>query len=102
MGQFVDPSAPFGEVLADVELLGAPVAQMAAQAVELGAVQAALGQPAAEFLEVEEAAAAVQVGKGLTCSLGRGAYDLWGVLGCPPPLPSSRLQRGGPRATQAQ
>ncbi|KAL4425882.1 hypothetical protein ABPG75_009898 [Micractinium tetrahymenae] len=60
VGQFVDPGVPLAEVLADVELLAARVAQMTAQAEELGAVQAALGQPAGAFLEVEEAAVAAQ------------------------------------------
>ncbi|KAL4445738.1 hypothetical protein ABPG77_008937 [Micractinium sp. CCAP 211/92] len=60
LGQFVDPGAPLGEVLAGVALLGTRREQMMAQAAELGAVQAALHQPAATFLEVQAAAAAVQ------------------------------------------
>lgn len=63
MGQFVDPGAPLGEVLADLERLGARSAQMTAKAKKLAELRAALGHPAAGFLEVEAAATAVQVGK---------------------------------------
>ena len=71
-GQYIDAGAASGEVLADLDLQQSRLAQLAAQAQELGAVQQELGGAAAAaaaaagadgsgFPEIKDAEAAVQV-----------------------------------------
>lgn len=71
----MDPGSPLDEVLADLELMAARVAQLSAQAEDLAAVAQELGVQPGDFLEVREAETVARVSESPQGRASRGCWQ---------------------------